>query len=162
MMNMAIFDPVAEVRRITLVKTREAVERGEFPEGRIAAMLRFPEDSYSPEEVAFLEGCFGDEKRYELLVRVLCRFGHRIEGYLDGMPQTLTNAQRFALMRIAADQKDPASILRLIEGCKSLQTMAMILIQQTGMTEYLAEFMLTEDRYLSGLATQLLEKADNA
>ena len=120
--------------------------------GRLSYMLREPLGSYSADDVAFLEDwlCKSDEQTIILILKVLCRFGHKISEYTNRF-DCVSSKMSMEIMRIASKQNDPDTILNMVSEDQQNINNAVIFLNQMGKKEYLASFLFSQNNDLVDL-----------
>lgn len=113
---------------------------------RLLFILKESSKTYSPEDVKFLEPwLFSSEEKIAIVIlKILCKFGNPVSKYVDQFESISSNLS-MEIMRIAADQDDPDTIVELASEDKKNMNNAVIFLSKMGKKGHLATFLFSED-----------------
>lgn len=129
-----------------------------FPnERRLSILLRFPENSYTPEDLQFLERFLAPEipenVRIQVL-RLLCKFGNPVSKYLDTVGNN-SSVLNHEIITIAESQNDPDTIIALASEDRANINLIVTALERMGKKEFLVSFLFSENEELVDLIQHL-------
>ena len=138
-----------DLSQLALNRLKDSCSSGRPSTGRLRYMLKSPQTMYSADDVKFLENWLdsSDEQTALLILKVLCRFGHKVSEYVERF-KSISSSMSMEMMKIAASQNDPETIIGLVSEDKQNINNAVILLNQMGKKEYLTSFLFSKNNDL--------------
>ena len=141
------------VAKAKLEALRKTCETNKIPsQNRMVYLLSESPEDIEKEEISFLEPYLTstDEKTSILVLKVLCRFGYKIEDLYVRF-SSLSSQLRAEVMKQAFLQNSPETILEMVTDDEKNVNTAIILLKKMGREDLFASFLFSQNEELVNL-----------